>query len=133
MGCFCRSNSLLRSGDLNRNRSELPNDNSLDLGTLLGRNELKSRDWSFDRSSLCSSSRGRSHGLDRGIHPIKETLHRCASNSRNLFTCEVINRDGLKINLRKERQGRKGDKQACKNKKKKRKKKERRETVYDNM
>ena len=81
LGCSCGSNSLLRSRDLSRNRGGLPSNNSLSLGTFLSRNRLKQRDQGLGRSSLYSSSRSR---------------------SKNLLTHRVINKDGLKINLRKD-------------------------------
>lgn len=51
---------------------------------------------------LCSRSKSRSHGLSHNIYPIKETLNRCASRSRNLLTCRVINIEGFEFNLKEE-------------------------------
>ena len=99
----CRSNSLLRSGDLGWNRGRLPSSNPLDLGTLLDRNGLRWRDWSLSRSSLCiSSNKSRSHGLSQDIYPVEKALHRCTSSSKSLLTHKVINREGLGINLKEE-------------------------------
>ena len=97
--CICRSDFLLRSGDLSRNRDRLTN--PLGLSTPLGRNRLGWRNWSLGRTPLCSS-RSRSHDLDHDIYPIKEALHKHAHSSRNFPTYGVINRKGLGINLKKE-------------------------------
>lgn len=44
LGHPCKSNSLLRSRDLDKSRGRFPNDNPLSLGTLLNRTRLRWKD-----------------------------------------------------------------------------------------
>ena len=98
--CTYRSDLFLGSGNLSRNRNRLTN--HLAPGTPLNRNELGWRNWSLSRSSLCNNS-SRGHGLSHDIFPIKEAFHRHAHSNRNFPTRGVINRKGLRFNLKKKK------------------------------
>ena len=111
--CTYKSDFFLGSRNLGENRNKLTN--PLGLGTLLNRNRLGWRNWSFGRSSLCNS-RSRGHGFNHDICLIKKALHGHAHSSRNLLAHGVINRMGLRVSLK----DKKGEK------KKEKKKKERR-------
>ena len=84
--CTYRSDLLLGSRNLSRNRNKLTN--PLGLGTLLNKNKLGWTNQNLSGSPLCSN-KSRGHGHNHDIHLIKEALYRHG----------VINRKCLRINL----------------------------------
>ena len=114
MGSSQRSSSLLGRRSLEGNGSRLTD--PLGLGTPLYRFRLSGRNRHFNRNSLCGSRSSRSHSLSHHINPIKETLHGCAYDGKNLLSRRVIYGDKLGLNLKnvkqkqKKKKKRKGEK-----------------------
>ena len=98
--CTCRSDLLLGSRYLNRNRNKLTN--PLSLGTLLNKNRLGWTNRNLNRSPLFSN-KSRGHGLNHDIRLIKEALYGHAHSSRKFPTHGLINRKELRINLLKKK------------------------------
>ena len=77
--CTCRSDLLLESRNLSRNRNKLTN--PLGLGTLLNKNRLGWMNRNLNRSPMFSN-KSRGHGLNHDIYHIKEALYGHAHSSK---------------------------------------------------
>ena len=73
--CTYRSDLLLESRNLNKNRNKLTN--PLDLGTLLNKNKLGWTNWNLSRSPMCNN-KSKGDGISHDICLIKEALYRHA-------------------------------------------------------
>ena len=95
----CRSDLLLGSRNLSRNRNKLTN--PLGLGTLLNKNRRGWTNWNINKSPMFSN-KSRGHGLNHDIHLIKKAPYGHAHSSRKFPTRGVINKKIKK----KEKEGR---------------------------
>ena len=68
--CTCKSDLLLGSRNLSRNRNKLTN--PLRLGTLLNKNRRGWTNWNINKSPMFSN-KSRGHGLNHDIHLIKKS------------------------------------------------------------